>query len=245
MKIEVLGPRTTKIGDKHALPIFESNKGKTKNGHSIILKLTIGNLKLMLGGDLNTPAENYLLNEFTKTDVEALRKSLKKNDITEAQRKKLTDELNAAIEKARKYFQVDIAKSCHHGSSDFTSEFLSALNPLATIVSSGDAEPHCHPRPDTLGTIGKHSRGNRSLIFSTELARSTMEFLDLTKIKSTNKKKERLVTVYGMINVRTDGDKVIIAQKLEQPASGRNWDIHKLEWNKVRKCFEYTQYEKE
>lgn len=238
MKIEVLGPRTTKIGDKNGLPVFESNKGKTKNGHSVILKLTIGKLTMLLGGDLNEPAEDYLMNEFTKKDIAPIRKELAKKTLSDSQRKKLIAERDAIIQKARKYFQVDIAKSCHHGSSDFTSEFLSALNPIATIVSSGDAEPHCHPRPDTLGTIGKHSRGDRSLIFSTELARSTMEFLDLTKIKSTNKKKERLVTVYGMINVRTDGEKVIIAQKLEKPASGRNWDIHKLEWNKDRKCFE-------
>lgn len=45
-----------------------------------------------------------------------------------------------------------------------------------------------------------------------------------------------------MINVRTDGEKVIIAQKLEKPASGRNWDIHKLEWNEKTGEFEYNQY---
>ena len=92
-----------------------------------------------------------------------------------------------------------------------------------------------------MGTIGKHSRGERSLIFSTELARSSKEFVELQKSRST-KKGERTVTVYGMINVRTDGEKVIIAQKLEKPASGRNWDIHKLEWNEKTGEFEYNQY---
>jgi hypothetical protein len=33
-----------------------------------------------------------------------------------------------------------------------------------------------------------------------------------------------------MINLRSDGDKVIIAQKLEKKASNaRKWDIHRLE----------------
>lgn len=54
--------------------------------------------------------------------------------------------------------------------------------------------------------------------------------------------KERAITVYGMINVRTDGEKVIIAQKLERPAAGRGWDIHKLEWNEDIEEFEYLQY---
>ena len=41
---------------------------------------------------------------------------------------------------------------------------------------------------------------------------------------------ERSITVYGMINLRSDGDKVIIAQKLEKKASNaRKWDIHRLE----------------
>jgi beta-lactamase superfamily II metal-dependent hydrolase len=254
MKIEVLGPVAKKINNKDALPVFESNKGITKNGHSIILKLTIGHLRVLLGGDLNSPSENYLLSEFTKKDVTSIRKQLRQKDLPEATRKKLEKEIAEVITKARKFFEVDIAKSCHHGAADFTSEFMSALNPLATVVSSGDNEPHCHPRPDTLGTIGKHSRGIRSLIFSTELARSTKEFLDrIKKTAATNgtaetKKKpltkERLVTVYGMINLRTDGEKVIIAQKLERPASGRNWDIHPLEWNKTRKEFEYRLFEK-
>ena len=56
---------------------------------------------------------------------------------------------------------------------------------------------------------------------------------------SQQKRKERAVTVYGMINVRTDGEKVIIAQKLEQPAARSNWDIHRLEWNEDKQAFEY------
>lgn len=251
--MEILGPVAKKIKGKAALPVFDSNKGKTKNGHSVILKLTAGNLRVLLGGDLNTPSEDYLLSEFTNTDVGGIRKQLKQKKLPDTTRKKLEKQMEKAILDARKYFEVDIAKSCHHGAADFTSEFMSALNPLATIISSGDSEPHCHPRPDTLGTIGKHSRGIRSLIFSTELARSTKEFLERAKKKKDNNKpatktppltKERLVTVYGMINVRTDGEKVIIAQKLEQPASGRNWDIHPLEWDDQKKEFVYKLYEK-
>ncbi len=241
MIMEVIGPVAEKVNGKDSLPVFDANKGKTKNGHSVVIKLTIGNLRLLLGGDLNTESEYHLLHHFSNIDVADIKKQLKDKSISDTKRKNLESQMEQAIVKARKVLEVDIAKSCHHGSADFTSEFLRALNPIATIISSGDNEPHTHPRPDTLGTIGKHSRGERSLIFSTELARSGKEFVEVAKI-DTAKKKERVITVYGMINVRTDGKKVIVAQKLERPAAGRGWDIHKLEWNIKTKEFEYRQY---
>ena len=241
MKLEVVGPVAETIDGKDALVVIGNDKGKTKNGHSVIIKLTIGHLRLLLGGDLNTESEYNLIRHFSGIDITAIKNQLKKKDISAAERQALESQMEEAIIEARKVFEVDIAKSCHHGSADFSSEFLDAVNPIATIVSSGDEEPHCHPRPDTLGTIGKHSRGERSLIFSTELARSSKEFVELENISPT-KQRERAVTVYGMINVRTDGEKVIIAQKLEQAAASRNWDIHKLEWNAEMGQFEYNQY---
>ena len=263
MKIEVMGPVPEVIDGKDALPVFGSSDGKTKNGHSVILKLTIGHLRLLLGGDLNTDSEYYLIKKYSGIDVAKIIKDLKKTSLSATKRKELEAQLDEAVCKAREFLEVDIAKSCHHGSADFTSEFLRVLNPIATVISSGDEESYSHPRPDTLGTIGKFSRGERSLIFCTELARSSKEFIELytapapkkgnkkdekTAEESTpaslqkysqQKRKERAVTVYGMINVRTDGEKVIIAQKLEQPAARSNWDIHRLEWNEDKQAFEY------
>ncbi len=48
-------------------------------------------------------------------------------------------------------FEVDVAKSCHHGSHDFTENFMALVNPYATVISSGDNEKHSHPRPDAFG----------------------------------------------------------------------------------------------
>lgn len=42
-----------------------------------------------------------------------------------------------------------------------------------------------------------------------------------------------------MINVRTDGDKIIIAQKLEAPADRGAWDIHEIKWDNTLHEFEY------
>lgn len=240
--IEVLGP----VCENQRLRWF-GGIGKTKNGHSVVLRVQYKDVSLLLGGDLNTKAEKFLLEHHTGLKVPS----------------KTVEDQKMLIERARKVFQVDIAKCCHHGSSDFTLDFLFATNPIATVISSGDNEPHSHPRADTLGTIGLCSRGIRPLIFSTELARSSKESIkhpyvlkaqlrDLQKQidkapedtdKERRKKKslekrfdklvdsiDRSVAVFGAIHVRTDGGKVIIAQKLERPRSKKKkWDVYCLE----------------
>ncbi|MEL7446099.1 MAG: hypothetical protein AAGK02_09830 [Pseudomonadota bacterium] len=76
-------------------------------------------------------------------------------------------------------FMADIAKACHHGSDDVSLEFLSRVNPSATIISSGDGEGHDHPRPGIVGASGvtgyltiKDDQILTPLVYSTELARS-------------------------------------------------------------------------
>jgi len=157
----------------------------------------------------------------------------------------------------RKIFGVDVAKACHHGSQHIIDSFIRSVNSVATVISSGDKESHSHPRPDALGAYGKLARGDRPLIFSTELARSTNEFTpqlksylalrgitlqieaetDKKKKKaleaSLEEKRDRNVAVYGMITLRATNDKVIIAQKLEEARSAsQKWDIYELHFDK-------------
>ena len=223
------------------------NPGKTKNGHSVILKLEYGDVSILLGGDLNSSAEAFLLEHYTKQPWPP-------------------EDSNAEqvlIGAARTTFQADVVKCCHHGSADFTDAFLQAVNPAATVISSGDEESHAHPRSDTLGAVGLHGRGWRPLVFSTELCRSTREdegdtrteigkliekiaaTTDESKRKDLIKKRDDLldelakrnVTVYGAINLRTDGDRVVLAYMLEKPREGKSndkktltrWDIYRIE----------------
>jgi hypothetical protein len=96
------------------------------------------------------------------------------------------------------------------------------------------------------------------LIFSTELGRSakenikdpfklrqqiTMLFEELAaappaakpgvqdRIDDVLAQLERSVAVYGLVNLRTDGRKVVLAQKLERPRSStrEEFDVHQLE----------------
>ncbi len=200
--------------------------------------------KFLLGGDLNKPAEAHLLAHYSGLNHEYPWTSAQEDELVEA---------------ARNTFQADVAKSCHHGSADVTDAMLRSVYAAATVISSGDEESHAHPRCDTLGAIGLYGRGKRPLIFSTELMRSTRENEDhLTKhvddlrmqfgtaqtpdeqaaieiaLNTTlDMLMKRNVTVYGSINLRTDGRKIVMAYKLEQKrhGSGRitEWDIYPLE----------------
>ncbi len=277
ISIKILGPVTEEINKGNSTQpclLRLGDEGVTKNGHSIILRLLIGNLKILLGGDLNTEAEDYLFQHYCPTthEVSALEAAIGNlkalgDTISDEQRKTLIDKeliLNEIVMRARKHFQVDIAKACHHGSHHFNESFLKSLNALVAVISSGDNESYAHPRPDALGAFGKHGRGERPLIFSTELARSTNEFTEVFKffklLKSyeyridnaeteeekrrleneMQERKDRNVAVYGMITLRTDGDKVIIAQKLEvKKGNDQKWDIHELRFNAHRNEFEY------
>lgn len=241
VSFRILAPVPEAVDGRPALR-WLGDPGKTKNGHSVVLLLRYREVRILLGGDLNIPAENYLLAHYTGMDPET-------DDPSER------EEL---VARARQVFEADVAKACHHGSADFTSLYLRAVNPIATVISSGDGEPHCHPRPDALGTFGKHGRGERPLIFSTELARSSKEtikepnrvrseiraLMEKRDLEEDDEKRatlqekiheklgvlERSVAVYGMINVRTNGRDVLLAQKLEEPrsATGERWDVHIL-----------------
>ncbi|MGN6439917.1 MAG: ComEC/Rec2 family competence protein [Agriterribacter sp.] len=109
-------------------------------------------------------------------------------------------------------FRTDVAKSCHHGSSDFTEAFMQQVQPFATVISSGDNETYAHPRADAIGSAGKYARGLRPLVYSTELARSVSK----SKI------------VFGLINVRSNGQDIYVNQMKEAGNAADLWDSYKL-----------------
>jgi beta-lactamase superfamily II metal-dependent hydrolase len=255
LRIRVLGPvPETAPSGRRRLRWFRErpgggsyDPGKTKNGHSIILRVEYRDVSVLMGGDLNATAEAYLLGHYSGHPWPP------PNEAAE----------QAMILAARPYLGVDVAKTCHHGSADFTDTIMEAVHPAATVVSSGDEESYAHPRCDTLGAIGVHGRGWRPLIFSTELARSTREREDLAQkdlvdllarieaeqvpakrnelVKRRNAMLESLtdrnVTTYGAINLRTDGRRVVMAYRLERPSTGKSggkktlnrWDIYRME----------------
>jgi beta-lactamase superfamily II metal-dependent hydrolase len=243
VRLRVLAPVVETVGDPAApTPALRQfgdtptskgrNTGKTKNGHSVVVQLEYRDVKVLLSGDLNAPSEHFLLNHHAGMDVD--------HPYSEA-------DAAALIAGARPAFGSDIAKVCHHGSSDFLDTMAAAVNPAVTVISSGDDESYAHPRPETLGALGKAGRGARPLLVSTELMRSTREHEGdarrereslVNRIKAAQLAGDtdlvgelvdelailddrlfgRNVAVYGAVNVRTDGRRAIVAYRLERDA---------------------------
>lgn len=283
LQMEVLAPITEEVtmnGETKACLPRIGSESVTKNGHSVVLKLKYKKIKILLGGDLNSDSQDYIAKYYSNLDVnlsdlektiQRSKEKLQGSDLSLADREEVQQELAEAssmleliVTRTKQHFEADIAKACHHGASDVLDSFHRAINPIATVISSGDNESHSHPRPDALGSFGKAGRGSRPLIFSTELARSATEFSypieQYEKLKAleakmnaatTKKAKEEFreqmeglrdsnVAKYGMITVRTNGEQVIIAQKLEKERSkGQKWDIYELKWNEHLHGYEY------
>lgn len=230
--VQVLGPvvETSSTG-RPGLRRFGSY-GETKNGHSVLLKLRYGGFSVLFGGDLNAPAEQFLLRHYTG------RAKLPKQG---------TADYAAMVLSARAVFGADVMKSCHHGSDKVTDAFLEAVQPAAFVISSGDEEGHVHPRPDLLGRLGQFGRGGAPVILSTELQRSTRAMEDGKSIDKLLADLDRLasgsagqallddvkarvrqlgrsnVEVYGAIYLKTDGRRLITAFRVEAKSELEKW----------------------
>jgi len=172
------------IEDEDATPSGSYSASHTINGHSVILRMKYGNVSFMFAGDLNEEAEDILV-----ANAEAMQ------------------------------IQSEILKVPHHGSADFSNDFFEAVKPLVSIVSSGDEsemKEYIHPRATLMGALGKHSRINRPLIFVTELvAFFKLEgWAKVTEKRPPNKSAKEFFafsrTAFGVVHVRTDGEKILV-----------------------------------
>lgn len=214
--IKILGPVEFEVDGKPALRKFPGGNSKNTNGVSLLLRVDFGRTRIMLTGDLNKASQKALLDDYAGERIE---------------------------------FECDVAKGCHHGSDDISYEFLQAMRPAATVISSGDSEGHDHPRPSVIAasaTTGfleiKDGDLVTPLVYCTELGRSvdlgfprkfikkdsggniadqvTGASLDRCELEITKAKKDKVKMedamvvgglIYGLINVRTDGDKILCA----------------------------------
>lgn len=161
-----------------------------------------------------------------------------------------------------------MAKACHHGSDDVSYEFLSAMRPAVTVISSGDNEGHDHPRPEIVAasaTAGyleiAADKILTPLVYSTELARSVnlgkpvrltisdpagdtvveqdrlgkvsvaakvTKAGDLNPTTVTRRLGSTYIVaglIYGLVNIRTDGEKILCATLNEKD---NTWQVKKF-----------------
>jgi beta-lactamase superfamily II metal-dependent hydrolase len=132
-----------------------------------------------------------------------------------------------------------VLKSPHHGSHEFSYPFLEAVRPQVAVISSGDGPDHGHPRASFLSAIGRASRSEEPLLFSTEIAATfldsgeTLENLDVDQdlleldfsTAAANSMAHRLfkLRLPGIINVRTDGHRLYAARRV---AASYGWESY-------------------
>jgi hypothetical protein len=215
--ISVLGPVAEQVQeDKAGLRVL-SSESVTRNGHSVVLRVDYGRARLLLTGDLNTESQRLLLSYQDRLE-----------------------------------FASDVAKGCHHGSDDIDLRFVRAMNARATVISSGDHESYAHPRPRVLGASARYGREAKGikgatlppLLYSTELARSVaLGFAASVEVEGESTgaaavqvklegRREPLRPlestpivsdlVYGLVNVRTDGQTLLIGTRRE---SGKDFEL--------------------
>ena len=237
--IEVVGPITEFAADNTPRLRKIGGYGETKNGHSVLLRLHFGDFKVLFGGDLNDKAEKFLLKH--RGDLDRFPKG---GSVA----------YQCMIEAAANWYRADIMKVCHHGSEKVTNAFIETVYPAAFVISSGDEEGHVHPRPDLLGRLGKLGRSDSPVILSTELQRSTREVEDEKMVRSlsekvlklsekpTDKLRDRViediwmlgrsnVTVYGTIYLKTDGERLIAAFRIETRSDLKKWFTFEYEFD--------------
>ncbi len=126
--------------------------------------------------------------------------------------------------------RAEILKVPHHGSHEFEQMFLDEVNPVVSVVSSGDeraSKDYVHPRANLMAALGRASRGPEPLVFVTELAAffayrggirperhrrnsgGELENRPAGDRKPFFFAHERLV--FGAVRIRTDGERVLVA----------------------------------
>jgi hypothetical protein len=172
--VEVLGPITTEVGGKPALPTL-GDPGHTINGHSIVLRLTYGKWRLLFAGDLNEETEEVLASDGTELVSE-------------------------------------VFKVPHHGSAEFTEDFLTAVAPVVSVISSGDdrvRSEHIHPRATLLAALG-HAGRRGGVVFVTEL----VAFFESLGENPQPAGDEHVFTfrrtAYGIVRVRMSEDRLLV-----------------------------------
>lgn len=121
-------------------------------------------------------------------------------------------ELVAAHGRGEVELRAEVLKVPHHGSADFLPEFLRAVSPVVSVVSSGDEsarKEYIHPRATLVSALGKHARGAEPLVFVTEL----VAFFEVVGPAVTRRGRtffgfER--RAFGLVKVRTDGERLFV-----------------------------------
>lgn len=118
--------------------------------------------------------------------------------------------------------QSEVFKVPHHGSAEFLKDYLKAVNPVVSVVSSGDEsarKEYIHPRATLMAGLGRYGRDVDPVIFVTELvaffaAEGYVLNSPPPKEKGWSSRRDRFFafsrSAFGIVRVRTDGERLFV-----------------------------------
>ncbi len=236
--LKILAPIPIMTGGKESLKSI-NDLGKDKNGHSVVFKVIFDKAKILLGGDVNTEFGKMILDYYKS-----------KNQTNEFQ-----VDAAKACHHGSNHFHYGFIESINSGATIISSgddESYSHPRPDAIgafgkcgygakplIFSTELARSNKEFTHQKLETIAKLINSIKEIDTDLKNEADTKAIKKLNKKKHKNNKKiNSFLTKYGMINLRTDGRRMIIAQKYERPASYGKWDIHELIYSDKSERFE-------
>ncbi len=200
VSIKVLGPITEEINGKPALRFFKTpgssglSASHTVNGHSIVLKLTYGNVRFMFGADLNEESEELLLERSRVDNIS----------------------LASEVLKVPHHGSADF--------SPRILEAIRPVVSVVSSGDENKAKEYIHPRAGLMGALGRYSRStvDKPLVYVTEMVAFFQRFPGRNKITKITKAGNDGDQVYagfnaysksafGIVHVRTDGERVLVA----------------------------------
>jgi beta-lactamase superfamily II metal-dependent hydrolase len=113
---------------------------------------------------------------------------------------------------------AEVFKVPHHGSADFSGAFIKAVEPMLSVISSGDEsrrKEYIHPRATLVGTLGKYSRLEEPLVFVTELVAFFEQRGWSTEIDNKQKPVGKPYygfsrAAFGLVKTRTNGTRLLV-----------------------------------
>ena len=219
LRVEVLGPLTEEVDGHPALRFLRNPPKDPRGGSADATKRRFGSYSAShtINGHSIILRIGYGKFHF-----------LFSGDLNEEAAEHLAQEHQAQL-------RAEVFKAPHHGSADFSTEFLKAVCPAVSVISSGDEsarKEYIHPRANLVGALGKFSRVDEPLIFVTEMVaffnvvgyvdpechemRDGLAVIEDGAVKLLGESKRRPSffafkrTAFGLVKTRTDGERLLV-----------------------------------
>ena len=244
--IRVLGPIETMVNGEPALKKYPGGESKNTNGHSVVLRVDYGDRRMLLTGDLNTHSQHHIMDFYGTEFIDEFKSDVVKgchhgsHDVSyrflEGLRPLCTVISSGDAENYDHPRPTIVAASAITGRRliDHVEDtliapmiYITEIARSVTITKVGEMKEYVDPQPE----FAAKKPAGAKIVHNTEAEKSRFRLflgssqrtpfdwprLDQAKVVSGLR--------YGLINVRTDGKRLLFAQ-LEE--SGQDWAYNVL-----------------